>query len=175
MSSRPCLKPVDYSKTFILTVDTSGTAHGAVLSQKHDDVEYPCSYASQMLSPADVKKSAFHRERLGIRWALRHFKPYLIGKEFVIRTDHKPLVSLQAGRVDVLDPVAADILQFAPFSVQYLPGPKMPADYLSRLVFTVRATKTAGDGPDPSEALPYLTQILHFSDQRCLPQRARGR
>ena len=33
----------------------------------------------------------------------------------------------------------------------------MPADYLSRLVFAVRATKTAGDGPDPSEALPYLT------------------
>ena len=158
LSSRPCITPVNWSKQFIVTVDTSGTAHGAVLSQIHGDTEYPCSYASQMLSDADVKKSAFHRERLGIRWALKHFKPYLIGKEFLIRTDHKPLVSLQAGRVDVLDPVAADILQFAPFSVQYLPGPKMPADYLSRIVHAVRATKTAGDGPDPNEPLPYLTQ-----------------
>ena len=146
LGSRPCLKPVDYSKSFILTVDTSGTAHGAVLSQDHDGTEFPNSYASIMLSDADRKKSAFHRERLGIRWALKHFKPYLIGKSFLIRTDHKPLVSFQAGKVDVLDPVAADILQFAPFSVQYLPGPKMPADYLSRINAT-RVSKMAGDGP----------------------------
>ena len=30
--------------------------------------EFPNSYASIMLSDADRKKSAFHRERLGIRW-----------------------------------------------------------------------------------------------------------
>ena len=160
MAARPCLKPVDWKKTFYVTVDTSGTAHGAILSQIHDGVEHPCSYASQVLSPADTRKSAYHREQLGIRWALRHFKPYLIGREFVIRTDHKPLLSLQSGKADVLDPVAADILQFAPFNVLYLPGPKMPADYLSR-VHAVRDTQMSGDGARPDEALPYLSQKTH--------------
>ena len=120
-----------------------------------------------MLSSADEKKSAFHRERLGIRWALRHFKPYLIGKEFLIRTDHKPLTSLQAGRVDVLDPVAADILQFAPFTVQYLPGPKMPADYICPGSMPFAPQKS------PEMALPRMNHfhILHTNRALSCPMK----
>ena len=155
LATQPTLKPVDFTKTFIVTVDTSDDSHGALLSQKHDNgVEYPCAYASQTIGEGAKKKAAFHKEKLGVRWALRHFKPYLIGKSFIIRTDHKPLLFLKKGRIQELDSVSSDILEYLPFEVEYMPGDKIPADYFSRPVNAISRDKTKSKINLQSETKP---------------------
>ena len=129
---RPCLAPVDFSKEFIVTVDTSQTATGAILSQNKNGTEHPCAYFSSVLKECDSRKSAYHREQLGILQALKHFKPYLFGKHFTLRTDHKPLTTAQTGKLDVLDRIGENIKEFEPFTWQYMKGEIIPADYLSR-------------------------------------------
>ena len=133
LSTRPCLKPVDFNKEFIITVDTSMTGIGAILSQQHQNVEYPCAYASRTLSDAESRYPPTRLEALGILWACRHFRPYLIGKHFTIRTDHKPLLALNRLHGQALDRIYAEMEEFLPYTIKYLEGSKMPADALSRL------------------------------------------
>ena len=133
LGKRPCVQPVDFSREFILTVDTSKIAWGAILSQVNNKgIEHPVAYASSLLSECDSKKSAYHREQLGMLWAMKHFKPYLFGKHFICRTDHKPLTTSQTGKLDVLDRIAGNIKEFEPFTLQYMKGETIPSDYLSR-------------------------------------------
>ena len=163
LSTRPCIAPVDFDREFILTVDSSNYAHGAILSQKNvDGIEHPCAFASKMLSDPQKKKPAFQREKEGIRWGMKHFRPYLLGREFLVRTDHKPLVSLAKGVVEVTDSVSADIQNYRPFRVEYLPGSKMPADYLSRAVYKITYGNKAPHGAkavdNNIEATPFCIQ-----------------
>ena len=133
LCARPCVEPVDFNREFIVTVDTSQTATGAILSQiDGEGVERANAYFSKLLNDCDSRKSAYHREQLGILAALKHFKPYLFGRHFRLRTDHKPLAVSQTGKLDVLDRIAQNIKEFEPFTIEYLKGSEMHADYLSR-------------------------------------------
>ena len=80
LCARPCLKPVDFSRPFIITCDASTlNGLGALLSQDHDGIEHPCSYASKSLSEPEKKYSSYHLERLAILWAIRQFWNYMYG------------------------------------------------------------------------------------------------
>ena len=157
LTSNPTIAPVDFNKEFIVTVDTSGDAHGAILSQKHGDRERVNAYASCLLPEAKKRRPAFQLEKEGIRWALKHFRPYLLGKSFCIRTDHKPLLSLANGTVDVLDNISADIQTYLPFRVEYLPGKSMPADFLSRPVRATTKIRQAGGDLDEKPPIGQVT------------------
>lgn len=143
LSCRPCLMPVDFSKPFILTVDSSGIGVGSILSQIDDhNIERPCAYASRVLTPAEEKYAPSHLEAAGLLWSCKHFRPYLIGREFTIRTDHKPLLALNKMNGFALDRVHAELQDYQPFKIIYLPGEKMPADGLSRMARTEICTLT---------------------------------
>ncbi len=130
---RPCLKPVDFRKEFILTIDASTSGFGAVLSQLDDNkVEHPCAYASRALKDPETRYAPFHLEHQAMVWACRHFRPYLAGKHFILRTDHKPLLSLNKTQGAALERLQMELEQYQPFTVQYLKGSIMPADGLSR-------------------------------------------
>ena len=134
MCRRPCLAPVDFKKIFYVTVDSSKTGVGAILSQFDEQgVERPCAYASKTFGPKEENYAPTRLEASGMLWACRHFKPYLVGKEFVIRTDHKPLVSLNRIDGQVMERVRAEMEEFLPYRLEYLQGSKMPADGLSRV------------------------------------------
>ena len=75
-----------------LTTDASGTAIGAVLHQMVNGERQPLAFYSAKLKPNESKKSAFDRELLAIYRSLKHFD-WLLGSQFIIRTDHKPLVN----------------------------------------------------------------------------------
>ena len=56
--------------------------------------EHPVYFASRALNRAERKYSTTRKELLAVLWALKTFRPYLLGAPFVLRTDHNALVWL---------------------------------------------------------------------------------
>ena len=95
LKSRLCNSPIlampDFTKEFTLDCDASGTAIGAVLSQNFDGKERPIAYASRTLTKSERKYCVTRRELLAIVYFTKYFRHYLIGKPFLVRTDHNAL------------------------------------------------------------------------------------
>ena len=81
--------------TYILDSDASYHAIGAVLSQVQARKDRVIAYASRTYSKAEVNYCATRQELLAVVHFVKHFKQYLLGREFVIRTDHAALTWLQ--------------------------------------------------------------------------------
>ena len=88
----------DFKKNFIVQTDAPGCGVGAVLSQ-HDDegIDHPVAYYSRKLLPREQKYSTVEQECLAIKLAIEAFLVYLLGKPFVVQTDHRALRWLDTG------------------------------------------------------------------------------
>lgn len=62
-------------------------------------------------------------------WAMKHFSTFLVGKHFVLFTDHKTLKTM--GKVHTKTHNRLQLATFD-FKIVYKKGSEMPADYLSR-------------------------------------------
>ena len=51
----------------------------------------PIQYISRKLFPRVTRYSTVEKECLAIKWALDTLKYYLMGKDFVLETDHRAL------------------------------------------------------------------------------------
>jgi hypothetical protein len=92
LCSSPVLKGPDFDKQFILQTDASDRGIGAVLSQLDDEGnDHPVAYFSRKLLPREEKYSTIEKECLAIKLSIHAFRVYLLGKEFVIQTDHRAL------------------------------------------------------------------------------------
>ena len=69
----------------------SNTGIGAILSQTIDGVEKTIALASRSPKPHKRKYATIERERPAIVRGIKHFQPYLYGREFDIVTDHNPV------------------------------------------------------------------------------------
>ena len=124
----------DYSVPFILDTDACDSALGAVLSQLIGGQERPIAFASRSLSIAERKWSITEKEALGIIWGLKHFKHFLLGSEFSVRTDHSPLQVLHNAKTGRLARWAVSLGEFGDFGITHRAGTKHGnADALSRL------------------------------------------
>ena len=93
LMSSPVLAYPDYSKQFVLDTDASDCGIGAVLSQVNDDQsECVIAYASRSLSRQERRYCVTRRELLAIVEFVQHFRQYLLGRQFTLRTDHGSLV-----------------------------------------------------------------------------------
>lgn len=133
------LSPFSPNAANVITVDASAIGLGAVFSQIKANNEVTIAFASRPLSADESKYSTIEREALGCSWAVDHFKTYLWGKPFKLKTDHKPLISLLSnngvGRASSrLVRILAKLYEYN-FEVIYIPGSQnMRADCLSRLL-----------------------------------------
>ena len=77
-----------------LECDASHSGLGASLEQQKVEGEWiPIAFASRYLNTQEKKYYTNELELLAVVWSVDRFKHYLLGKEFVIATDHKALVS----------------------------------------------------------------------------------
>ena len=76
-----------------LSVDTSDKGLGTVLEQFSTDRWCSLAFFSRALNPAQLKYSAFDRELLAVKEAIRHFRHFLEGENFTVFTDHRPLTT----------------------------------------------------------------------------------
>ena len=84
----------DPSKETRIKCDASHSGLGATLDQWSDQNEWvPIAFASRYLQSQGIYGSTNELELLAVVWAVDRFKHYLLGKEFVIATDHKALKS----------------------------------------------------------------------------------
>ena len=114
--------------------DACETGIGAVLSQIQDGKVRVISYASRTLSKAESNYCVTDKELLAIVYFVGYFKHYLLGREFLVRSDHQTLRWLftlkeYKGRVARW----IETLSSYHFSVEYRPGKKRQnADSMSR-------------------------------------------
>ena len=94
LTSAPILAFPDFSQPFILDTDASQTGIGAVLSQVQEGQERVVAYASRTLSKAERRYCVTRRELLAVVTYVQHFRHYLLGRRFELRTDHGSLTWL---------------------------------------------------------------------------------
>ena len=91
--SSPVLAYPDYERRFILDTDASDVGIGAVLSQVSDcGSERVIAYASRSLTRPEQRYCVTRKELLAVVEFVHHFRQYLLGREFTLRTDHGSLV-----------------------------------------------------------------------------------
>ena len=107
-----------------------------VLSQEQDDgQERVIAYGSRVLSKAERRYCVMHRELLAVVYFLQHFRPYLLGRHFTLRSDHGSLTWLR----NFKEPEGQlarwlEKLQKYDFTIVHQPGQRQSnADALSRL------------------------------------------
>ena len=79
---------------YVVDTDASDEALGAVLQQRQGGVIRVLAYASRVMDPSERFYCTTRKELLGIIFALKQFRHYLLSSPFLLRTDHAALTSL---------------------------------------------------------------------------------
>ncbi|CAL9014235.1 unnamed protein product [Prunus brigantina] len=87
LSSTPVLQLPDFSKQFTVECDASQGGLGAVLSQN----DHPIAFLSKPLSGRNLALSVYEKEMMAVIFAIQKWRPYLLGRQFRIITDHQTL------------------------------------------------------------------------------------
>ncbi|RUM47864.1 MAG: hypothetical protein DSY80_00495, partial [Desulfocapsa sp.] len=124
------------NKPYIVYTDACDYAIGGILCQEDDDgLERPIQYISAQLTSTQRKWATIEKEAYAVGYALNKLRCYLLGAEFVVYTDHKPLLSLFTKEMRNTKIQRWGIL-FAEFGVKirFRPGRNnVRADMLSRI------------------------------------------
>ncbi|KAG1043320.1 hypothetical protein G6F43_011674 [Rhizopus delemar] len=136
LTEAPVLARPDFNRDFVLVTDASKQGLGCILTQLDDDGhEHPIIYASRSLKSSEVNYGVSKLECLAVIWAVKLFRPYLLGRKFTIITDHSAL----KGLLNTTNPTGIiarwiTILAEYEYEVKYRPGRvNESADFLSRL------------------------------------------
>ena len=130
----PVLGYPDPAISYILDTDASLEGIGAVLSQVQNGKERVVSYYSRVLSTPERNYCVTRRELLAVVRAVEHFRPYLYGGQFKVRTDHASLLWLCRRTTPTAQTARwLEILSEFQFIIEHRPGSKHSnADGLSR-------------------------------------------
>ena len=125
----------NFKKEFSITADARQKACDAVLYQQYDGKYLLVCYALKSFTKEESNKSTIEQELTAIHCAIHHFKSYVYGKHFTIKTDHRPLVHLFSMKdlTSKLIRMLLDLEEYD-FTVEYVKGKNnYVADALSKL------------------------------------------
>ena len=173
LTKSPVLALYDPTRYTVVASDASNYGIGTVIMQKQDDgLMKPVAYASRALTPTEQRYATIEKEGLGITWACERFRDFLIGKQFHIETDHKPLVSL-FGCKDISE-LSSRIQRFRmrlmdfTYTISHVEGRKMViSDALSRApLYRELSTKDEQACIDIENYVDYVISSLPVTDTR---------
>ena len=154
----------DFTKPFIVDCDASDFGIGGVLSQVvRPGVEQPVSYFSRTLSKPERKYAVTRKEMLALVESLRHFRCYILGRKFKVRTDHSALQWLKTFKEPV-GQVARWIERLAEYDydIEHRPGRlHANADALSRYPLRVSSVNVAEKWFPPEFKSDFVKQQAH--------------
>ncbi|GKB40626.1 ty3-gypsy retrotransposon protein [Tanacetum coccineum] len=131
LSTTPVLGLPDFEKTFTVETDASGDGIGAVLLQNNK----PICYFSRKLGPRMRLAATYQKELFAIVEAVFKWRQYLLGRRFIIRTDHKSIKELmqQVIQTPIQQKYVRKLMGFD-FAIEYKPGVlNQVADAFSRM------------------------------------------
>ncbi|MBW0561067.1 hypothetical protein O181_100782, partial [Austropuccinia psidii MF-1] len=108
-----------------LKTNASDYALGAVLSQVSDSGKHPIAFNSRKLIPAELNYEIHDKELLGIIWALKRWRAFLLSlsSPFEVLTDHSSLQYFMTSKVLTRRQAHWDEFLFEfNFSITYHPG-----------------------------------------------------
>ena len=157
----------------IVEVDASPVGVGCVLIQEMNGCSRPVYFASKKLSAAELNYSQLDKEALALVYAVTKFKYFLLGRKFVIRTDHKPLLGLFGKDKQIPINANARLQRWALLLSQYdynlcfkAGKENVVADALSRLP----VSDSALDSSIPAE---YINLVENLVDQNISYERVK--
>src|SRR6266496_149217 len=121
---------------FVLDVDASNWAAGAVLQQYQDGVLKVIAYSSRMFNDCELKYCITRKELAAMIFGLKQYRQYLLGRKFLVRSDHAALQYLRSAK-ELIGQQARwlDLLEEFTFDIQHRAGLKHGnADSLSRKI-----------------------------------------
>ena len=144
-----------------ISADASSFGLGAVLLQRTNETWRPMAYASRSMTETERRYAQIEKEALATTWACEKFLDYVLGRQFQIESDHKPLIPiLSTKHLDNLPPrVLRFRLRLAKFNytIHHVPGKLMyTADALSR------APLVETDDPTdlPDEVVTFIATVV---------------
>ncbi|KAE8695418.1 putative CCCH-type zinc finger family protein [Hibiscus syriacus] len=144
MTEAPVLALPDFDKVFEVNCDASGVGIGGVLSQAC----HPVAFFSEKLSGSKKNYSTYDLEFYAIVQSLKHWRHYLVQKEFILFTDHEALKYINGQhKLSRRHAKWVAYLQEFTFTLRHQAGSlNCVADALSRrtLLLTTMSTKVAG-------------------------------
>ena len=85
----------DPSKRSVVAADACQDGLGAVLFQTDSSGNRRAiAFASRSLNDTEKRYAVIEKEALAAAWACEKFNDYILGTEFTLETDHRPLVPL---------------------------------------------------------------------------------
>lgn len=138
LTTSPVLAFFDPTLKTVVSADASSYGLGATLLQQQLTGELkPVGYVSRSMTPTEQRYAQIEKEALALTWACERFSDYLLGLDFLIQTDHKPLVPLFS--VKALEELPIRVQRFRMrmlryrFNIEHIPGKDLVvADMLSR-------------------------------------------
>lgn len=138
LTKYPVIKVFDPKAETVLTTDASEVSISAILSQNG----HPFLYLSRRLTPAESRYSNIEREALSIVWATNRARLFLLGKKFLLQSDHRPLEFIFNPGREIPKVTSARLLRWAlqlsayDYDICYVKGDSIPhVDALTRLQF----------------------------------------
>ena len=157
----------DYELEWTLRTDASELGVGAVLLQTKKeegkpDVFQPIAFVAKKFSDAATRWSTIEQEAYGIYYAVKTLAYYLIGRSFIVETDHNNLLWMEASEVPKI--VRWRIfLQSFNFKLRHIAGKvNIMADWLSRTF------------PEQSPELTLASMAAEIEQEECTEEEYRA-
>jgi len=114
ISSAPVLAHFQQSLPVGLSCDASSVGLGVVLFHKYPDgSERPIAFASKTLSSSERNYSQIEKEGLSIVFGVKRFFQFLYGRQFLLVTDHQPLLAIFGSKSGLPSLVASRLHHWA--------------------------------------------------------------
>lgn len=155
----------DYSLDWILRTDASDYGIGSVLlqvfiSSTGEKTFQPIAFYSKKFSEQAAKWPTIEKEGYAIYLAVKKFAYYLVGKDFVIQTDHNNLRWMEASEVPKIVRWRIYLQSFS-FLIEHISGvANTVADALSRLLLLSHFIDTDGCAIPEDQVDNFLFCIL---------------